>query len=65
MDKLINYQKPAEARLFALLLTFSGGFIDAFTYIKCGRTMAAAQTGNIIFLALRSQTTISLAWLIG
>lgn len=23
MDKLINYQKPAEARLFALLLTFS------------------------------------------
>lgn len=51
MDKLINYQKPAEARLFALLLTFSGGFIDAFTYIKCGRTMAAAQTGNIIFLS--------------
>ena len=42
MDKLINYQKPAEARLFALLLTVSGGFIDAFTYIKCGRTMAAA-----------------------
>ena len=26
MDKLINYQKPAEARLFALLLTFSGRF---------------------------------------
>lgn len=51
MTKLINYQKPAEARLFALLLTFSGGFIDAFTYIKCGRTMAAAQTGNIIFLS--------------
>ena len=51
MDKLINYHKPAEARLFALLLTFSGGFIDAFTYIKCGRTMAAAQTGNIIFLS--------------
>lgn len=51
MNKLINPQKPAEARLFALLLTFSGGYIDAFTYIKCGRTMAAAQTGNIIFLS--------------
>lgn len=51
MDKLVNYQQPAEAKLFALLLTFSGGFIDAFTYIKCGHTMAAAQTGNIIFLS--------------
>ena len=51
MDKLIKYQKPAETKLFALLLTFSGGFIDAFTYIKCGKTMAAAQTGNIIFLS--------------
>jgi hypothetical protein len=61
MDKLINYQKPAEARLFALLLTFSGGFIDAFTYIKCGRPKPVIS----FFLALRSQTTISLAWLIG
>lgn len=51
MKQLINRQKPAEARLFGLILTFSGGFIDAFTYIKCGRTMAAAQTGNIIFLS--------------
>ena len=32
-------------------MTFCGGFLDAFTYIQCGHTLAAAQTGNIVFLA--------------
>lgn len=59
MDNLLQHQhRPlAQARLFAITLTFSGGFIDAFTYIECNHTLAGAQTGNIIFLsaALASQ----------
>lgn len=51
MNKLLNNQPVEEARLFAIILTFCGGFLDAFTYIQCGHTLAAAQTGNIIFLS--------------
>ena len=51
MDKLLNNHHVEEARLFAVLLTFCGGFLDAFTYIQCGHTLAAAQTGNIVFLS--------------
>ncbi len=51
LDKLLNKRHVEEARLFAILLTFCGGFLDAFTYIQCGHTLAAAQTGNIVFLS--------------
>ena len=51
MDKLLNSRHAEEARLFAIIMTFCGGFLDAFTYIQCGHTLAAAQTGNIIFLS--------------
>lgn len=51
MDKLLNKRHVEEARLFAILFTFCGGFLDAFTYIQCGHTLAGAQTGNIIFLS--------------
>lgn len=50
MDKLLNKRHVEEARLFAIL-TFFGGFLDAFTYIQCGHTLAAAQAGNIVFLS--------------
>ena len=50
MDKLLNKRHVEKARLFAIL-TFFGGFLDAFTYIQCGHTLAAAQTGNIVFLS--------------
>lgn len=50
MDKLLNKRHIEEARLFAIL-TFFGCFLDAFTYIQCGHTLAAAQTGNIVFLS--------------
>ncbi|WP_295729444.1 YoaK family protein [uncultured Limosilactobacillus sp.] len=43
--------KPAEARSLAVALTFSGGFVDAYTYIQRGHTLSAGQTGNVIFLA--------------
>lgn len=51
MDKLLNPRHAEEARLFAIIMTFCGGFLDAFTYIQCGHTLAAAQTGNIVFLS--------------
>lgn len=51
MNKLLTTHHVEEARLFAIVMTFCGGFLDAFTYIQCGHTLAAAQTGNIVFLA--------------
>lgn len=51
MNKLLNTHHVEEARLFAIIMTFCGGFLDAFTYVQCGHTLAAAQTGNIVFLA--------------
>lgn len=51
MHNLIDQGHLAEARLFAIVLTFCGGFTDAFTYIQCDHTLAAAQTGNIVFLS--------------
>jgi uncharacterized membrane protein YoaK (UPF0700 family) len=51
LNKLLNTHHVEEARLFAIVMTFCGGFLDAFTYIQCGHTLAAAQTGNIVFLA--------------
>ena len=51
MNKLLNTHHVEEARLFAIVMTFCGGFLDAFTYIQCGHTLAAEQTGNIVFLA--------------
>ncbi len=38
----------AESFLIAFLLTISGGFLDAYTYILRGGTFANAQTGNIV-----------------
>ncbi|GAA4390943.1 YoaK family protein [Tsukamurella soli] len=37
---------------FALLVTASSGFLDAYTYVAKGRVFANAQTGNVILCAL-------------
>ena len=42
---------PSESRILATALTFSAGFIDAYTYIQRGHTLSAGQTGNVIFFA--------------
>lgn len=42
--------RPSESRILATALTFSAGFIDAYTYIQRGHTLSAGQTGNVIFL---------------
>jgi uncharacterized membrane protein YoaK (UPF0700 family) len=36
----------------AMLLTLSGGFLDAFTYIGHGKVFANSMTGNIVLLAV-------------
>ena len=51
MHNIFDQRHLAEARFFAIALTFCGGFTDAFTYIQCNHTLAAAQTGNIVFLS--------------
>lgn len=37
-----------------LLLTFLGGFLDAYTYVSRGGVFANAQTGNIILLVIEA-----------
>lgn len=47
----VKANKIAQTRLMAFILTFCGGFIDAYTYMLRGHTLSAGQTGNIIFFA--------------
>ena len=49
-DKLT---KGSQTYLAALLLTLTGGYLDAYTYYARGGVFANAQTGNIIKLGLR------------
>ncbi|MCG5433249.1 DUF1275 domain-containing protein [Mycobacterium sp. MYCO198283] len=37
---------------FAVLLTFTNGFVDAYTFLVRGGVFANVQTGNVIFFAL-------------
>ncbi|MDO4855458.1 MAG: YoaK family protein [Limosilactobacillus gorillae] len=41
-----------QYRWLAVAFTFCGGYIDAYTYGLRGNTLAAGQTGNIIFFSL-------------
>lgn len=41
-----------EKFIIALLLTFIGGFLDAYTYILYDGMLSNTQTGNLIFLAI-------------
>ncbi len=44
--------RPSESRILATSLTFSAGFIDAYTYIQRGHTLSAGQTGNVICFSI-------------
>ena len=50
-EKLMHSKSIAQTKEMAVALTFCGGFIDAYTYIQRGHTLAAGQTGNIIFFS--------------
>ncbi len=43
---------PESAVTVACLLSLSGGFLDAFTYVAHGKVFANAMTGNIILLGV-------------
>ena len=45
--------KGSQTYLAALILTLTGGYLDAYTYYARGGVFANAQTGNIIKLGLR------------
>lgn len=48
-----NADPPPESTLaVACLLSLSGGFLDAFTWVAHGRVFANAMTGNIILLGV-------------
>ncbi|TWA98875.1 uncharacterized membrane protein YoaK (UPF0700 family) [Bradyrhizobium stylosanthis] len=43
---------PERSLPVAALLTLSGGFIDAFTWLSLGGVFASSQTGNVVFLGI-------------
>ena len=43
-------KKNLVSLITALLLTFAGGFVDAYTFIYRGGVFATMQTGNLIKL---------------
>ena len=43
---------PSEMFFTGILLAFTGGFLDAYTYILRGNVFANAQTGNIVLLGI-------------
>ena len=43
---------PEQSLLVACLLSMSGGFLDAFTWLSLGGVFANSQTGNVVFLGM-------------
>ena len=42
----------SETLFLGALLTVTGGFLDAYTYLCRGKVFANAQTGNIVLLGV-------------
>lgn len=49
-------QQVSESFQLAILLTLSGGFMDAYSYICRGHVFANAQTGNILLFGINLST---------
>ncbi|QOG20745.1 DUF1275 domain-containing protein [Bradyrhizobium sp. SEMIA] len=45
---------PERSLLVASLLSMSGGFLDAFTWLSLG-VFASSQTGNVVFLGIHAE----------
>lgn len=52
LENYANRKNIYQLKELAIALTFCGGFIDAYAFMERGHTMAAGQTGNIIFLGI-------------
>ncbi|MDA9426491.1 hypothetical protein XH97_30915 [Bradyrhizobium sp. CCBAU 53380] len=48
----VTAHMPERSLLVASLLTMSGGFLDAFTWLSLGGVFASSQTGNVVFLGI-------------
>lgn len=47
-----NKNQMSESYRIAISLAFSGGFMNAYTYLMRGGVFANAETGNVIFMGL-------------
>lgn len=52
IEEYVNRKNLYQLRELAIALTFCGGYIDTYAFMERGNTMAAGQTGNIIFLGI-------------
>ena len=53
MEKLINAKKwDIDSLWLAMLLSFSGGLMDSYSYLERGGVFANAQTGNILLFSV-------------
>ncbi|MFV0552195.1 MAG: YoaK family protein [Anaerorhabdus sp.] len=52
MNRLKHSTQVSDSLGLGLLLTLSGGFMDAYSYLFRGKVFANAQTGNILLLGI-------------
>lgn len=52
MKLQIHKGQMSESRQMGIILSLTGGFLDAYTYVVRGRVFANAQTGNVVLLGL-------------
>ena len=48
---ITNEEQMSDALRLNLILVFSGGFQDAYTFVVRGRVFANAQTGNLVVMS--------------
>ncbi|MBR1119914.1 DUF1275 domain-containing protein [Bradyrhizobium lablabi] len=48
----VSADAPEQSLAVACLLTMSGGFLDAFSWLSLGGVFANSQTGNVVFLGM-------------
>lgn len=51
----VEVDAPERSLLVASLLSMSGGFLDAFTWLSLG-VFASSQTGNVVFLGIYAES---------
>lgn len=49
-----NADVPEQSLAVACLLTMSGGFLDAFSWLSLGGVFANSQTGNVVLLGMNA-----------
>ncbi|WP_315767020.1 MULTISPECIES: YoaK family protein [unclassified Bradyrhizobium] len=52
VEASVGVYAPERSLLVGALLSMSGGFLDAFTWLSLGGVFASSQTGNVVFLGI-------------